>query len=111
MSCRTKDLLNILERLAPFALQEEWDNSGLMVGDQNKILTGLYLDLDLTQETVRLAKESGVNTILTHHPLLFSPLRQVDTEQQTGRILRDLLQKDMQSIAMHTNLDHAKGGK
>ena len=110
MSCRTKDLLNILERLAPLALQEEWDNSGLMVGDQNKILTGLYLDLDLTQETVRLAKESGVNTILTHHPLLFSPLRQVDTEQQIGRILRDLLQKDMQSIAMHTNLDHAKGG-
>lgn len=110
MQLTIRELMHRLDRLAPFSLQEDWDNSGLMIGSYDAGCSGLYLDLDLTSDTVRAAKEAGVNTVVTHHPILFTPLSVVSTDQPPGSILREALAAGLQVIAMHTNLDHATGG-
>lgn len=110
MSCKLRDLLNIIEEMAPQALQEDWDNNGLMIGSLDAPVDGLYLDLDLTLQTIRSAKEAGIHTILTHHPILFSPLRSLNTDQPPGSVIREALLSGMNVLAAHTNLDHAQGG-
>lgn len=110
MSFRIRNLMEELADIAPWETQEPWDNSGLMLGNGETLCTGLYLDLDLTPDTLRAAGEAGLNTILTHHPILFTPLRTVDTGQPRGSLLQAALRGEFQVIAMHTNLDHALGG-
>ncbi len=107
---QVRDILAYLCELAPLELQMEFDNSGFQVGHGDQAVTKALLALDVTDEVVREAIESGAELIISHHPLLFRPPRRiVDSDPETGRILR-LIEAGIAVISMHTNLDIAEGG-
>jgi len=105
-----KDLLRILDTIAAFGLAEEWDNVGLMVGDPDSQVHGILVALDPTEEILAEAKECGADCIITHHPLIFHPIKTVYTSQPLGRFLRSALENEITVIGSHTNLDQADGG-
>jgi dinuclear metal center YbgI/SA1388 family protein len=104
------DLLAILEGIAPFGLAEQWDNVGLMVGNPDQQVTGIMVALDPTEEVLEEAQESGANAIVTHHPLIFHPLKAIYTDQPLGRFLQKALASDISVVGCHTNLDQAASG-
>ena len=105
-----KDLLRILDNIAAFGLAEEWDNVGLMVGEPSRRVQGILVALDPTEEILAEAKECGADCIITHHPLIFHPIKAVYTDQPLGRFLRSALEDEITIIGCHTNLDQAGGG-
>ena len=107
---RVKDLLKTLDEIAAFGLAEEWDNVGLMLGEPNKSIKGILVALDPTEEILAEAQEIGADCIITHHPLIFQPLKAIYTDQPLGRFLRKALENEISVIGCHTNLDQALGG-
>jgi dinuclear metal center YbgI/SA1388 family protein len=103
-------LMEILEEIASFGLAETWDNVGLMVGDPEQDISGILIALDPTEALLAEAAEAGINTLVTHHPLIFHPLKTVRTDQAVGRFLQRALADRMTVIGCHTNLDLAGGG-
>ncbi len=92
-----------LDEISPFELQEKWDNSGILVGAKDQEIKRIVLALDVTLE---LAEEHEEDTLfLVHHPLIFSPLKQMDFDYYPANIMRRLIQKNQSVIAMHTNID------
>jgi dinuclear metal center YbgI/SA1388 family protein len=103
-------LLDILEEIASSDLAEPWDNIGLMVGAPGHEVRGILVALDPTESILAEASAAGANLIITHHPLIFHPLKSVRTDQVVGRFLRKAMAEDMSVIGCHTNLDSAGGG-
>lgn len=99
-----------IEQLAPKQLAEPWDNVGLMVGDEDQCVDTIYLTLDVTSSAVNEALRCGAQLIVSHHPLLFSPLKSVTEQGVTGSIVRSLIKNDISVYSAHTNLDKADGG-
>ena len=95
-----------LNSLAPFATQENWDNSGLLVGDPGAEVKSALVVLDITAEAVREAREIGAELIISHHPVIFHPLKKVES----GSVVWELAQAGISAICAHTNLDKARGG-
>ena len=77
-----------LNSLAPFATQESWDNSGLLVGDPGAEVKAALVVLDITAEAVREAREIGAELIISHHPVIFHPLKKVES----GSVVWELAQ-------------------
>lgn len=109
MPVKVSEVLAFLERTAPRALKEDWDNTGLLCGDAGAQVTGALLSLDITDEVAEEANERGANLIISHHPLIFHPLSCV-TAQGEGEIVYRLIANGLSAICMHTNLDAASGG-
>ena len=104
------DILDALCELAPLELQMDFDNSGFQFGHADREVKRVLLSLDLTDAVAEEARELGAELVITHHPLLFTPLRSVcDTEPIQRRVLR-MIENGIGLISMHTNLDIAKGG-
>lgn len=104
-----RDLYLFLNARAPFHTAEEYDNTGLLCGDMNQCVTRCLLSLDITEEIIDEAAGQGAELILTHHPVIFSPLSQL-TASGTGRRVYLLIQKHISVISSHTNFDFAPGG-
>jgi dinuclear metal center YbgI/SA1388 family protein len=107
---RVKDLLTTLDEIAAFGLAEHWDNVGLMLGEENRSVKGVLVALDPTEEVLSEAQDLGADCIVTHHPLIFHPLKAIYTDQPMGRFLRRALENEISVIGCHTNLDQAAGG-
>jgi len=105
-----KNLLENLDKIAAFGLAEQWDNVGLMLGDPDQEIQGILVALDPTEEVLAEAKECGADCIISHHPLIFTPLKAIYTNQPLGRFLRRALENEISVIGCHTNLDQAVGG-
>ena len=105
---KVKNLLNNLDRIAPFFLQESFDNSGIQFADLDAPITKILLSLDATQGVLDEAIANKANLIITHHPLLFSPLKQI-TKQKNPLLFKAITNK-INLLAMHTNYDLAEGG-
>ena len=106
----TTALLSILDSIAPFAMAEPWDNVGLMVGDLGQQVNGILIALDPTEALIHEALSQNLNTILTHHPLIFHPLKTIRSDTPMGRILKTALAHNLSLIACHTNLDRIAAG-
>lgn len=105
MAVKVQQVLEILEQIAPPELACSWDNVGLLV-DAGRPVTSIMTALDITADVVRDAAESGCELIVSHHPVIFDPLRRVTAEDVPAM----LLQNGISAICMHTNLDAAAGG-
>ena len=110
MKMRIKQIINTIEEFAPLALQEDFDNSGLQVGDVSQKLQGILLCLDVTPEVIDEAIELDCNLIISHHPLLFRPLRTLTGQTYIERCVIKACKNDLVIYAAHTNLDNAWGG-
>lgn len=98
-----------LERLAPLSYKCQWDNPGLLAGRGDKEVARVLIALDATDTVVEMAREWRADFLLSHHPLIFKPLKRVTDEDFIGRRLVKLLQADISYYAMHTNFDVAPG--
>ena len=107
---KVRDLLQRVDRVAPFSLAEEWDNVGLMVGDLDAEVSRVGIALDPVGEAVAAAAEQGCQALLCHHPLLFRPLKKLDLNSDPGRAVREAIKRDVAVLAAHTNWDCAEGG-
>ena len=100
---KIKDIYNYLDSLSPFILQEKWDNSGLIVGNMEDEFNEIYISLDLDLDMIKKVKKKSL--IITHHPLIFSPLKTINDDTYSTKILKKLIKKDIALISMHTNID------
>lgn len=105
-----KNLLDILDDISSFSLAESWDNVGLMVGDPHQKITGILIALDPTEHVLDEALAQGINTIVTHHPLIFTPIHSIRTDQALGRFLKKAMENNIAVVGCHTNLDKTTGG-
>ena len=104
------DIYQILDRIAPFDTQADFDNSGLLIGSPAWEVSGVLFALDVTEAVVEEAVALGANLIVTHHPVLFSPVQRITEDQPEGRLIAALIRNRLSLIAAHTNLDQAPGG-
>ncbi len=101
-----KEIYEYINSFAAFETQEKWDNSGLLLGDPERGVKTAALALDATNETVAAAKEIGAELLITHHPVIFSPLKKITA----GSAVYELLSSGISAISAHTCLDSAAGG-
>lgn len=107
---KVRDICEFINSIAPFDTQEEFDNSGLLVGSPSDEVTGILFALDVTEPVIREAMTRNASLIVTHHPLMFSPRQRVTDEDYEGRLITGLIRSGISLIAAHTNLDRATGG-
>ncbi len=105
-----EDLEAVLEQQAPRRFAEAWDNVGRLVGHRSASVDQVLVALDLTEDVVVEATNAGYHAIITHHPLIFRPLRRVTDHDRVGLLVTQLIHADIALIALHTNLDAAPGG-
>ena len=103
MLCR--EIMDVIERTYPKHAALEWDNVGLLVGRTEKEVKKIYVALDATDEVIDSVIETGADMLVTHHPLIFSPLKKITDEHFIGNRVVKLLQHDISYYAMHTNYD------
>lgn len=103
MKC--EDVMTCLRRLCPEEYAEGWDNVGLLVGDEKQEVKRILLALDATDEAILQAGKSGADMLVTHHPMIFSPIKRVVAADMTGRRILGLSAKGIACYAMHTNFD------
>ncbi len=104
------DIIRAIETIAPFSLAADWDNVGLMAGDERLEATGVIVALDPTPDLPARARKHGANVVITHHPAIFSPLRQLHTGHPTGAFVAEAVRHNCAVIACHTNLDVVAAG-
>lgn len=107
---KVSGLLRHIDTFAPFSLAEEWDNSGLLVGNYDDEIKRIGVCLDVVSETVIEAEELGCNVIVAHHPLIFRPVKNITDQTEQGRTILEAVRRNVSIIAAHTNWDKAKGG-
>ena len=100
-----RELLHQIDEIVPFNLSETWDNTGLILGDNEMPVSKICLTLDATPEVIDKAAESKCNVIITHHPIIFSPISNVDTTTLTGAVIKRAIKSDIGIISLHTNWD------
>jgi dinuclear metal center YbgI/SA1388 family protein len=104
------DIVEIANRLFPFDIAESWDNCGIQIGDPNHRVSSIAFSLDATPQTVKFAFDSSCELLVTHHPILLEPIRNIVTDSISGRTLLDAARMDVGILSLHTNLDAAAGG-
>ncbi|MBN2581579.1 MAG: Nif3-like dinuclear metal center hexameric protein [Planctomycetes bacterium] len=107
---RVRDVLAAIDRAAPFALQESWDNSGLLVGDPAAEVSRILVALDHTEAVVKEAAKLKAELIVTHHPMFHPPLKRLCPDTHDGRIALQLAASGIALVAAHTNYDSAPDG-
>ena len=107
---KVRDLLKIIDKIAPFDTAEEWDNVGLMAGDLNGSVSRVAVTLDPVSEAVTAAAERGCQVLLCHHPLIFHPVKKIDFTSDPGRAIREAALRGVSILAAHTNWDCAGKG-
>ncbi|WP_432664611.1 Nif3-like dinuclear metal center hexameric protein [Wukongibacter baidiensis] len=110
MSVKCNEIMRVLEGIAPISLAESWDNVGLQVGDKNKVIKKIMVCLELNNKIIDEAIKKEIDMIITHHPLIFKPLKTLLSSDPIVRIINKLIKNDINLYCAHTNLDIAIGG-
>ncbi len=98
----------LIEKIAPRSWAEDWDNPGLLVGNSSRKVERIILSLDATLEVVEEAVQKKANLIISHHPLMFKPLKNLRSDQRPAIIPLTIFQKGISFYAAHTNLDQSE---
>lgn len=102
---KAQEVISKLEELSPVSYAAEWDNPGLMVGRLDKPVSKVYIALDATDAAIAKAIEYDCDMLITHHPMIFHPIKSVTEEDFVGRRILRLARHDICCYAMHTNFD------
>lgn len=107
---KLKNVLELLERLAPTRLAQPWDNTGFQVGSYSQEISKILVALDPVLRNVRSAHGSQSQLLLTHHPLIFKPISRLNINSFPGNVIFEAAKTGVSIVAAHTNLDVARGG-
>ncbi len=110
MNIAIKDVLVLLEELAPLYIQESYDNAGLITGEKDSICSGIICCLDATEAVIVEAIEKNCNLVVAHHPILFKPLKKFTGGSYVEKALLTAIKHDIAIYAIHTNLDNTLMG-
>lgn len=105
-----KRIYEMLCEHMPLSLSENWDNSGFLVGEANREVGRVLVSLDITADVVNEAIEGGYDLIVSHHPLIFTPVKNITDEAPVQRNILNLIKNNIAAICMHTNYDAAQNG-
>ena len=107
---KIKDIVAVLESIAPLKYQEGYDNSGYIVGNPDAVFKKALLCLDSTEAVIDEAIEKGCNLIIAHHPIIFGGLKKITGKNYVERVVIKAIKKDITIYAAHTNLDSVHNG-
>lgn len=108
MKC--KELFNSIEKIIPLSWQENYDNSGLQIGNPDDEIKGILYTLDVTLHTLDQAIANRCNIIISHHPLIFQGLKQINLANSTGQIIEKCIRENITIYSAHTNFDKLPSG-
>jgi len=107
---QVRDVIGVVDRLAPFDLAEPWDHVGLQVGSPGDEVSGVLVALEVDDAALDEARRQECDLLLVHHPLIFDPLERLSDDSEAGRLALRAARDGVAVIAAHTNLDKAQGG-
>ena len=107
---KVKDLCSYLDKAVPISFQESYDNSGLQVGDPDRLISSALISLDITEEVIDEAVKGGYGLIITHHPLIFIPLKSITGKTFIEKIIIKAIRNNIAIYSSHTNLDVLNNG-
>lgn len=107
---KVSDVYDVLDSFAPVKTKMDFDNVGLLVGDPDAEVSNALIALDVTAEVISEATDIGAQLIVTHHPVIFDPLKSVRPDDIRSSRVYNLIRSNTAAICMHTNLDAAQGG-
>lgn len=107
---RVRDVYRYLDSRVPFDIQMSFDNSGFLVGREEREVRRILVALDITEEVISEAVEQGCQLIVSHHPLIFHPAKSITDRDPVGRCVLALVENKVAAICAHTNLDAVSGG-
>jgi dinuclear metal center YbgI/SA1388 family protein len=110
MPVTVNDIITIMESIAPSNLAESWDSVGLQVGDNCWKVDRIRIALDPLPDVMEQACHDNIDLVITHHPLLFRPLKSLNVSTPVGKIIQMALESKTALFSAHTNLDSAEGG-
>lgn len=110
MAATVGNVIDIMEKISPPGLAEDWDNIGLQLGVPQAQVKRVLVTLDVDEGVVEEAREKGVQLIISHHPLIFRPIKNLRSDLPLGKVIAKLIKSNIAVYAAHTNLDSAKGG-
>ena len=108
---KKRDFAEIIEKLCPSETAESWDNCGFQINGTGSEISTVLVALEVTEAVIDEAERKGAQLILTHHPLIFSGIKNVTESTFTGRRIRELIRSGISCYAMHTNFDVCVMGK
>lgn len=103
-------ITSIIEELAPKKLAESWDNVGLLIGDGSSVVKKVMISLDAPEWVIDEAIDKEIDLIICHHPMIFNPIKKVNTDNFLGRKIIKLIKNNISLYAFHTNYDIAQNG-
>lgn len=107
---RIKDIIKIMERLAPSCTQDDYDNSGFQIGDGEREVFRILTALEVSHRVIDIAVKEKVQLIITHHPLIFRPFKQITDTTYEGKLAMRLIEEGIALYSAHTPLDACAGG-
>lgn len=107
---KVREIANTLETWAPLPAAESYDNVGLLVGHPDQIVTGVLINLDMTEAVIEEALARGANMIVAHHPIWFTGRKRLNGEDYVSRTIIAAVKHDIALYACHTNLDNVRDG-
>ncbi len=102
--------MNILKNKLQLKPQESWDNSGLQIGNLKANIKNIMLTVDIDSNLIDYAINNKIDLIITHHPFLFSSLKSIDFSTYVGKIIKDIINNNINLYSLHTNYDIADFG-
>ncbi len=110
MEATVAQIIHIMDRLIPPWLAEEWDNVGLQIGNPQLPVKRIWIALDAGLEVISAACKKNVDLLITHHPLIFKPLKSIDFATPGGSIIQMAAQHQLAIFSAHTNFDIVSDG-
>ena len=110
MEATVEQIIDIMDQLVPPSLAEEWDNVGLQIGNPQLPVRRIWIALDPGPEVIEAACKNKIDLLITHHPLIYKPLKSIDFTTPGGSTIQMAAQHQLAIFSAHTNFDIVSDG-
>ena len=105
MRINSSNVIKILEGFSPEIYAQDWDNIGFQIGNVNRKIDKIMVALEVTPQIIEEAIDESVDLIISHHPLIFKPLKRIVASEPVSQMVLEMIQNNINLIVSHTNLD------